>query len=64
MVFCYIWNCEGIFIADISNIKNSPQLDGDLLTAPKQPPGKPGQVIVDQQPVSNKKKVRYCIMLF
>ncbi|PNF28853.1 hypothetical protein B7P43_G04435 [Cryptotermes secundus] len=47
----------GLFIdSDISNIKNSPQLDGDLCTAPKQPPRNPGQVIVDQQPVSNKKK--------
>lgn len=47
----------GLFIdSDISNIKNSPQLDGDLLTAPKQPPRNAVHVVVDQQPISNKKK--------
>lgn len=53
--------CGGIFIAEISNIKTSPVLDGDLFAAPVPTSRDSVQVIVDQQH-SIKKKVRYLII--
>jgi hypothetical protein len=48
-----------IFDAEISNIKNSPQLDNDVRAPPKPVLGN-SIPAVDQQP-DNFKKVRYCI---
>jgi hypothetical protein len=60
MVVC--WKYEDIFIAEISNIKKSPVLDGDLFAAPVPTSRDSVQVIVDQQQHSIKKKVRYLII--
>jgi hypothetical protein len=53
--------CERIFIAEISNIKKYPALDGDLFAAPVPTSRDSVQVIVDEQQHSIKKKVRYLI---
>jgi hypothetical protein len=49
----------GIFDAEISNIKKSPQLDSDVYAVPKPVLGN-SLPAVDKQP-DNIKKVRYCI---